>query len=98
MSMQTKQQTARFNQPFTLSGVEGLQPAGSYTVLIEEETIEGLSFLAFRRVETSMLIPRRPGSTRSFQSISVDPHELESSLARDRAAAEPSGSHIRSLS
>ena len=89
MSMRTKQEMATFSHPFTMRGIEGVQPAGSYTVQIEEETIESLSFLASRRVATSMLFPLHPGSTKSFQSIDVDPRELEISLARDRAAGEP---------
>jgi hypothetical protein len=96
MSRRTRQETATFNHPFTMREVEGVQPAGSYTVQIEEETIDGLSFLASRRVETSMLFPLFPGATKSFQSVPVDPHELESSLARDETAGEQTPSRQRS--
>src|SRR5215218_5518333 len=35
-----------------IGGVDGVQPAGSYIVWIEEEVLDGLSFLAYRRVGT----------------------------------------------
>ena len=86
MSTRTKQETVTFGHPFTISGVDGVQPAGSYIVQIEEEALESLWFLAYRRVATSMLLPIHPSSTSSVQSILIEPRELEESLARDRAA------------
>jgi len=85
MNTRTKQETAIFTHPFTMDGVDGVQPAGSYIVQIEEEVIESLSRLAYRRVETSMLVPLRPGSSSSVQSILIKPRDLEDALARDRA-------------
>ena len=81
MSTRTKQETVTFRHPFTISGVDGVQPAGSYIVQIEEEVLDGLSFLAYRRVGTSMLLPLHPGSTNSIQSVFIQPRELEASLA-----------------
>jgi hypothetical protein len=42
---------------FTLRGVNGMQPPGTYTVETEEKLIEGLSFPAYRREATVMLLP-----------------------------------------
>ena len=85
MSTRTKQETVTFGHPFTISGVDGVQPAGSYVVQIDEEAVDSLSLLAYRRVRTSMLLPLHPGSTSSLQSILIEPRELEKSLAQDRA-------------
>ncbi len=82
MSTRAKQETATFNHLFRINGVDGVQPAGSYIVQIEEEALDGLSFVSHRRLETSMLLS--PGSTGSVQSISIDPRDLEDALARDR--------------
>ena len=90
MSTRTKQETVTFTRPFTISGVDGVQPAGSYIVQIDDEVLEGLSFLAYRRAGTSMLLPLHPGSSSSVQSILIEPRELEESLARDRAACPSS--------
>ena len=85
MNTRTKQETAIFTHSFTINGVDGVQAAGSYIVQIEEEVIESLSRLAYRRVETSMLVPLRPGSSSSVQAILIKPSDLEQALARDRA-------------
>ncbi len=74
--MRSTHHTLTFEQPFSLSGVEGVQPAGVYRVAIDEEPIEGLSFLAYRRVATTIYLPignRRGGS---IQAVRVDPQEL----------------------
>ncbi len=39
-------------RPFVLPGVDGLQPAGTYDVDTDEESIDDVSFLAWRRVAT----------------------------------------------
>ena len=75
-----------FRHPFALKGLERTVPPGTYRVDIEEERIEGLSFLAYRRLATFIRVPvagRGPGST---ESLLVDPKELEQALARDAVA------------
>jgi hypothetical protein len=46
-------------------------------VVIDEELIEGLSFLAYRRVATTIYLPIRSGSAGSMQAVRVDPSELK---------------------
>jgi hypothetical protein len=86
MATRTTQETVTFHHPFRLSGLDGEHPAGAYTVRIQEESIESLSFLAYRRTETSIFIPLRPGFPGSVQSVPTDARELELCLARDRVA------------
>ena len=86
--MRLQEHTVTFAFPFTVSGLDGPQPAGSYTVLTEEELLESLSFKAYRRVGTNILIPLDPRFPNSVQSVSIDPRELEASLLRDRAISE----------
>ena len=86
MTKRAKQEMATFSHPFTISGVDGVQPAGSYVVQIEEEALEGLSFVAYRRLETSILVPLHSGSSGSVQSIPIQTRDLEDALAHDRAA------------
>jgi hypothetical protein len=81
MNRRTSRKTVTFARPFSLRGIDGVQPAGSYTVETEEELIEGLSFPVYRRVETVIFLPSRPGGT--DQVATVDPRELEAALARD---------------
>jgi hypothetical protein len=77
--------TVTFQRSFTLSALEGTQPAGTYRLVTEEEQIPDLSFTAFRRTETLLYLPADPvpGGTRQVVSISSD--ELAKALAADAA-------------
>jgi len=74
--MGTTRETVTFDHPFSLMAVDGLQPAGTYTIDIDEELIEGLSFLAYRRVATTIYLPLHQGHQGSVQAVRVDPREL----------------------
>jgi hypothetical protein len=65
-----------FARPFSLPGLDGLQPARTYTIETEEELLEGLSFPAYRRTGTVMLFPAKRGSMITGQAVAVDPVEL----------------------
>ena len=49
-----------FAHAFSLQGVEGTIPAGTYRIDTEEEPIDGLSFLAWRRLATLHPYPSAP--------------------------------------
>lgn len=66
-----------FARPFSLTGLDGPQPAGTYAIETEEELLEGLSFPAYRRTGTVMLLPAKPGSMVTGQAVAVDPVELD---------------------
>ena len=55
MSVRTTTKSVTFRRPF-LKGADGLQPAGTYVVETEEEAIPALSFLAYRRLSTTMTL------------------------------------------
>jgi hypothetical protein len=74
--MRTTRQIVTFDQPFSLAAIDEVQPAGAYAVDVDEELIEGLSFLAYRRVATTIYLPLRRGRAGSVQAIRVDPGEL----------------------
>ena len=70
-----------FVQPFSLSGVDGELAAGGYTIETVEEPIAGLSFLAYRRVSTAIVLSANGG--RSRQIVTIDAQELAAAEARD---------------
>jgi len=74
--MRRTRQTFTFDQPFSLSVIDEMQPAGTYKVDIDEEPIEGLSFLAYRRVATTIYLPLPHGGAGSVQAVRVEPGEL----------------------
>ena len=83
MNPRTSRKTVTFARPFSLRGIDGVQPAGTYTVETDEELIEGLSFAAYRRVATVMFLPSQPGGTILGQIATIDPLELQAAQARD---------------
>ena len=75
MTIRSRRETVTFRHPFRIRGVDRLLPAGAYEVITDEEQIEGLSFAAFRRIATMILVPgaASPGSTMEMLSVgSVD--------------------------
>ena len=70
--------------PFSLKGADGLQPAGTYAVETEEEAIPALSFLAYRRLSTTMILSTRYGGAVVRQMVTIDPADLEAAQARDQ--------------
>jgi hypothetical protein len=78
--MRTTRESVTFDRPFSLDAVDGLQPAGTYAVDVDEELIEGLSFLAYQRVATTIYLPLRPGGSGSVQAVTVDSRELDAAL------------------
>jgi hypothetical protein len=73
VTIRSRREAVTFKHPFRIRGVDRLLPAGTYDVITDEEAIEGLSFAAFRRVATMILVPGASASTREMISIgSVD--------------------------
>jgi hypothetical protein len=83
MTVRTSRETVTFTQPFSLSGIEEVQPAGSYTVETDEEQLPGLSFPAYRRIATLILLRSRGGGRVVEEVVDVDPLELQAAQARD---------------
>ncbi len=81
MTTRTTSKTVTFTHPFTLEGVEGVVPAGSYVVDTDEETIDSVSFVAWRRTTTLIHVPFG-GAT---QTRAIDPEDLDASLFADAA-------------
>ena len=74
----------RFLHPFQLGGIEGVLPPGSYEVETVEEQLEGLSFVAYRRVTTTITVPGPTALSR--QLTEIDPKDLAAALEKDTEA------------
>ena len=81
--MRTNSRTVTFSRPFTLTGMDEAQPAGSYTVETDEEQLPILLHTGYRRTTTWLTLPSHEVKTGPTQIISIDPGELETALARD---------------
>ena len=84
--MQTTTNEVTFRHAFYLKAVGSTLPAGTYRVDIEEERIDGLSFLAYRRLSTYIRVPATGHRSTSEQVFLVDPKELAAAQERDAAA------------
>ncbi len=95
MPERTTVRTVTFRHPFSLSDLDGQQPAGTYSVETVDTTLDNLSFIAYRRVSTIIIIPPIGVAARQRQMIVIDPLELEAALKRDAerqpAARTPAG-------
>jgi len=80
--IRTKTRTVTFPWSFYLDEIDRELPAGSYTVETDEEALETVSYLAYRRVETRLFIPPATGRTGAEMWI-VDPDGLDRALERD---------------
>jgi len=90
MNQRTVRSTTTFSRPFHLTGFDEPLPAGTYTIETHEELIEGLSFPAFRRVETLLFLLPPPGQPSLVQVAVIDPIELEEAHRRDEAERDRS--------
>jgi hypothetical protein len=82
MPDRSREVTVTFSHPFMLASFDAAQPAGTYSVVIEEEEILGVSFPAYRRTSMTIQIPADRTSSAS-QTYPVSSEELEAALEAD---------------
>ncbi len=71
-----------FVHPFVLAGYADELPPGSYELFAEDEVMQSLSFTAYRRTATHLLIKWDTGES---ELRPIDHRDLEMALAQDRA-------------
>lgn len=84
MTIRTTRSTVSFSNPFTLRNLEGVQPAGEYVVLADDELIEGLSRVAYRRLVTLFQTPAISASQRRTESFSISQTDLDAAVMKDQ--------------
>lgn len=83
MNTRRRRDIVVFRHPFRLEGVDRELPPGDYPVVTDEELIQGLSFPAYRRVSTVMMVPAE-SRLALLEMVTIDPRDLEAAQARDR--------------
>ena len=86
MTMRSRRETITFKHPFRIKGIDRLLAAGAYEVVTDEEMIEGLSFAAFRRVATMIMVPAAAPHTSSMEMISIGSIDLADARRIDASA------------
>jgi hypothetical protein len=87
-----RSEQVEFCRPFVLSGLDSLQPAGSYIVDTEEELLDAQTVPAWRRIATVIQLTR--GGARKYHT--VDPAELHEALMRDGAQLDHAAASFHS--
>lgn len=73
MTTRTTRSPMMFRRPFHLPGVNHAMPSGSYEVVTEEEQLHGISFLAYRRLQTCIYRQSSANRKALESSYDVDP-------------------------
>ncbi|AGK59911.1 hypothetical protein HYPDE_41213 [Hyphomicrobium denitrificans 1NES1] len=77
MQERTTRKSVTFLHPFSLSGIDEKLEAGTYEIETCEELIDGLSFVAYRRVSTTIVIAANGYGHGARQVVAIDPLDLE---------------------
>jgi len=88
MTETSSQRSVTFAHPFSLDGIEGMYPPGTYAISETREQVDGLSFIGYRRTKTTIELPGSNPAYVSRQVVEVEPEELAAALARDARGNE----------
>ena len=83
MTTRTTQTVVRFSSAFMLPGFGAPQPAGEYRIDQDEESIDGLSRLAWQRVGTFIHLPSIAFRDSTQQMVPINPADLDAALEKD---------------
>lgn len=83
MSIRTSEMTVTFKRPFMLSCFDAPHPPGTYLVVMDDQEIDVLSFVAMRRISTNLHTPAIEDESPNRQIFAVDATELNAALWAD---------------
>ena len=80
-TMPTTRTTIAFAHPFHIAGLDAGQPAGRYVVDVDEEPIDGLTFMARRRVGAILYVPAGSDPSSCRYAVPMTIGELDAAIA-----------------
>jgi hypothetical protein len=86
MTIRSRRETVTFRHPFRMRGIDRVLPAGAYEVVTDEETIEGLTFAAYRRIATMITVPAE-GAGGVMEMLPIGSVDLANAQAADASIA-----------
>jgi len=92
MASRTTTVVVHFFDAFLLPGFDKLQPPGDYRVDYDEETIEGVSWLVWRRMGAFIHLPGIGVQSPTHQMVPVNSVDFDVSLKKDNENHELSES------
>jgi len=87
MATRTTETTLTFRHLFALSAVDRPLSAGTYRLVVDEEDMPGLSFLAFKRTVTMLHVPALSSPGGPNQMFVVDADQLAAAFETDHSGA-----------
>ena len=84
MSNRTTQGTVGFTRRFSLPNFDAPQPAGTYRVDYDEQTIEAGASSAWLRVGSFIHLPAVGVKASTHQMVPVRPEDLDAAIESDR--------------
>ena len=84
LTTRSTQTVVRFSSAFLLPGFDAPQPAGEYRVDQDEESIDGLSRLAWRRIAAFIHLPAIAMRVPTQQMVPINPADLDAALEKDQ--------------
>jgi hypothetical protein len=85
MTGRTTRRSVTFSQPFSLSHIGGIQPAGTYRVQSVDVSLDDNSSLAYRRISTTIELPDVGTASCRRRVMTIDALELDAALTKDMA-------------
>ncbi|HEU0151058.1 MAG: hypothetical protein V7634_554 [Bradyrhizobium sp.] len=86
MTIRSRREVVTFKHAFQIRGIDRQLPAGEYEVITDEEMIEGLSFAAYRRIATMIIVPAA-AARGSTEMVSIGSVDLSDAQRIDASAA-----------
>ncbi|MGH6714958.1 MAG: hypothetical protein ACREDC_02090 [Bradyrhizobium sp.] len=83
MTIRSRRETVIFRHPFHVRGIARVLLAGAYEVVTDDETIECLSFSAYRRIPTMITVPAE-GACGTMERLSIGSADLANAQSRRR--------------
>ena len=88
MITRSTRSTLTFANAFAIGDCPRDFPPGKYGILVEEELLQGLSFEAYRRTATYLMVRGRGSNAGQTTMHMTTREELEHAMACDRALSE----------
>jgi hypothetical protein len=88
MNIRSRREFVTFKHPFRIRSIEHLLPEGTYEVVTDEEPIDGLSFAAYRRVATMIILPVLGSHGAAVEMVSISSVDLADAQRLDASASD----------
>jgi hypothetical protein len=88
MTIRSRREVVTFKHQFRIRGIDRQLPAGDYEVITDEESIEGLSFAAFRRVGTVIMVPAAGSRGSTMEMVSIGSVDLADAQRIDASTTD----------